>query len=155
MAYRLVVVANRSWRGVRQILCGFLLVVSIDATAMWARLSPAELIERSDLVVTGTLIGQSPVRMGRQDMLLAVIKVDAVYKGATDQSVVFLVLPAAGRPLSSSDLTYRVGQSGLWFLRQRSPEEHGLFLADHPQRFTSPAEASAQLEALRKMRLIK
>ena len=45
------------------------------------------------------------------------------------------MLPAAGRPLSSSDLTYRVGQSGLWFLRQSSPEESGLFL---PGRHSGP-----------------
>jgi len=78
MGYGLVVIANRSWTGVRRILCFLLLVTSVDATAMWARLSPSELIERSDLVVTGTLIGQSPVRMGGQDMLLAVIKVDTL-----------------------------------------------------------------------------
>jgi len=136
----------------RTLLCGFLLVVGLDAAAMWTRLSDSELLERSDLVLTGTLIGQSSVRVAGEDLFLAVIKVDAVFKGAADLSVVFLVLPAPERPISSTDLQYRVGQSGLWFLRQRSAGERGLFLADHPQRFIPSEKASSRIEALRKAR---
>ncbi|MER2518523.1 MAG: hypothetical protein ABTR92_19360 [Candidatus Accumulibacter phosphatis] len=144
-------ISHRSLAWVRPILCCLLLlVVCLDAVAMWARMSESELLERSDLVVSGTLIGHSPVRTAGEDMVLAVIRIDTVYKGAAGQLVAFLVLPAADRPLSSSDLHYRVGQSGLWFLRQRSAAERGLFLADHPQRFTPSASASAQIEFLQK-----
>jgi hypothetical protein len=48
-----------------------LLVVCLDAVAMWARMSESELLERSDLVVSGTLIGHSPVRTAGEDMVLA------------------------------------------------------------------------------------
>jgi hypothetical protein len=136
----------------RTILCCFLLVVGLDAAAMWTRMSESQLLERSDLVLTGTLIGQSPVRVAGEELVLAVIKIDAVYKGAADLSVVFLVLPRPERPISSSDIHYRVGQSGLWFLRQRSAGEQGLFLADHPQRFTPSEKAVPQIEALLKAR---
>ncbi|WP_300336081.1 hypothetical protein [Accumulibacter sp.] len=144
-------ISHRSLAWARPIICCLLLVVCLDVVAMWARMSESELLERSDVVVSGTLIGQSQVRAAGEDMVLAVIKIDTVYKGAAGQSVAFLVLPAADRPLSSSDLHYQVGQSGLWFLRQRSAAERGLFLADHPQRFTPSATASVQIEALRKM----
>jgi len=116
---------------------------------MWARMSDAELLERSAIVVQGSLIGQSPIRTtSGEDLLLGVIKVDAVLKGPGTLTVVFLVLPAPGRPISSSDLVYRVGQSGLWFLRQRSEDETGIYLADHPQRFAPAGSASAQIKAL-------
>ncbi len=115
-------------------------------------MSESELLERSDLVLTGILIGQSSLRVSGETLLLAVIKVDAVYKGPSGLSVVFLALPAADRPIASNDIHYRVGQSGLWFLRQRSVGEQGIFLADHPQRFIPSERASPQIEALLKAR---
>lgn len=151
MAHRLAAIPNHALACARQIFCCLLLLVCLDAAAMWVRMSESELLERSELVVSGTLIGQSAVRTASENMVLAVIKIDTVYKGAAGQSVALLVLPATDRPISSSDLQYRVGQSGLWFLRQRNADERGLFLADHPQRFTPAAKAAAQIDALEKM----
>jgi hypothetical protein len=116
---------------------------------MWERMSDAQLIERSDLVVTGTLIGHSAVRTSAEDLLLGVVQIDKVYKGAAE-TVALIVLPRPDRPISSSDVRFQIGQSGLWFLRLRKADERGIYLADHPQRFTASAQATTQIEALNK-----
>lgn len=136
----------------RAVLLCVLSIVATDVAAMWERMSESELIARSDIVVTGELIGQSPVRVAGEGLILGVIRIDTVYKGPAGLSLAFLILPAADRPISSSDLRYRVGQSGLWFLRQRGDGDRGLYLADHPQRFTPTAQASPLIEALQKAR---
>lgn len=125
-----------------------LLFVAGTVSAMWERMTDAELIDRSDLVVFGTLIGHSALRTATEDLLLGVVRIDRVYKGAAG-GVAFVMLPPP-RPVSSTDLRFSVGQTGLWFLRLRRPDEQGIYLADHPQRFTAAAQAAAQVEALMK-----
>ena len=122
---------------------------------MWARMTDAELVAGSSLIVSGTLIGETQLRLASTDLHAGIVKVDAVHKGDRQTSIVVLALPAApGAPgaqaaRSSSDLTYRTGQAGLWFLRLRSAQEEGVYVADHPQRFTPADQAKAHLMALR------
>jgi hypothetical protein len=122
-----------------------------SSMAMWARLSDAELFDRSDLIVTGTLIGQTRVRIGTADLTVGVIDVKETFKGEPAEIAV-LVLPTRGQPVSSDALPRATGDSGLWYLRLRTPTENGLYVADHPQRFVPAAEAEQAIKDLRRRR---
>jgi len=133
-------------------LCWLALRGIPDASAMWAELSDAELVERSPLIVAGTIVGTTRLGLpaGAGALTVGVIRVDAVYKGSPDGEVVLIALPTP-RPgvWSSGEITYRPGQDGLWFLRPRGQGTAGLYLADHPQRFVERARMDATLERLR------
>ncbi len=136
---------------------GWLILGLVLATAseggMFARYSETELIEKSDLIVVGTLIGTSVLKgspAGRE-MYLGVIKVDEMLKGGTELTVVLLSLPAPGKPISSSDIHFSVGQTGLWFLRLSGSGEAGLYLADHPQRFNRIPGAEETIRSVKKL----
>jgi hypothetical protein len=138
----------------RPVLLAMLLAVTAlppgESLAMWSRLSDAELFERSDLIVTGVLIGRTRIRTGQTDLTVGVIRVQETLKGPA-ANVALLVLPET-RPTASDAIPYDVGASGLWYLRLRGPAEAGLFVADHPQRFVPAAEAQPAIAALRKRR---
>jgi len=125
-------------------------LVAEGALAMWAKYSDDELIRQSDLIVTGTLSGERRIEIEARQIRVGVIKVDRVFKGHSAAEVL-LALPPADRPISSTDLVYRIGQSGLWYLRAQAGHA-GVYLADHPQRFVPMAGAGSQIEALRAMR---
>lgn len=126
-------------------------LVGGEVQAMFARMTDGELFERSELIVTGTLIGSTRLKSGGLDQLVGVIKVDETLKGPP-ATVALIELPTPGRPVSSSDLRFDVGQSGLWYLRLANAGEVGLFAADHPQRFVAAADSRAAVDALRKRR---
>ncbi len=120
---------------------------------MWARLTDAELIAKSDVIVMAELIGQTRVTLppAQAPVSLGVLQVEEVLKGDPHRSLLLLVLPSPKGPQSSSDIFYRKGQRGLWFLRPRKAGAVGLYLADHPQRFLSMSTKHAdQIEAFRK-----
>jgi hypothetical protein len=71
-------------------------------------------------------------------------------KGDQNQTVALLMLPSRSGLALSSIISHEVGQRGLWFLRLRTQQESGLYLADNPQRFVPMAEAAGQIEALKK-----
>ena len=121
------------------------------ADAMWVRLSDAELIEQSDIIVGAELIGHTQLRLApdRPKLTLGVLRVDDVLKGDAGITVALLVLPSPDAPRSSTDLLYRKGQKGLWFLRVRDQKDAGLYLADHPQRFVPVEQAQGRIQALR------
>ncbi len=122
------------------------------AHSMWPELSQMELTEQSNLIVTGSLIGRTAVAFEPEgaNLTLGVIKIDTVLKGDQNQTVALLILPSSSGLVLASIINYEVGQRGLWFLRLRTPQESGLYLADHPQRFVRMAEAAGQIEALKK-----
>ena len=131
-------------------LSALLALAGGNALAMWAApLTDQELIDASEVIVTGTLIGQSRVKTGATDLTLGVVSVEQVFKGGAGR-VVLIALPGPERPISSSDITYKIGQSGLWFLRIRGADERGIYVADHPQRFVASDGAQRQIERLRK-----
>ena len=127
-----------------------LFLVAGSTEAMFVRLSESELLEQSELIVVGELIGRSSVNAGegRAPLVLGVIRVEETLKGGSGVSVAFLALPGGGLA-ASTDLQYRDGQQGLWYLRLRREGEAGIYAADHPQRFVPMAEAAAQIEALK------
>lgn len=123
-----------------------------DADAMWIRLSDAELISTSDLVASAELIGHTSLRVAADHprLVVGVLRVDEVLKGDPGITVALLVLPSSDGPRASTDLVYRKGQRGLWFLRARDEKNAGLYLADHPQRFV-PLHQTARIDALKRL----
>lgn len=119
--------------------------------AMWSQLTGEELFERSDLIVTGTLVGKTRFRSGTTELTVGVIKVQETFKGVPAE-VALLILPTAGQPVASDALPRATGDRGLWYLRLRNPAETGLYVADHPQRFVPAAEAEGAIRELRKLR---
>jgi len=130
------------------------LILSLhDADAMWPELSQMELIEQSNLIVTGSLIGRTAVAVQPEgvNLTLGVIKIETVLKGDENQSVTLLILPSRSGLVLAGIIDYKVGQKGLWFLRLRTSQDHGLYLADHPQRFVPMAKAAGRIDALKKI----
>jgi hypothetical protein len=113
-----------------------LLFSSRMVNAMWVEMSQAELVENSALIVIGKLIGTTEVSTDAQSapLHLGVLQVSDVLKGPSELKTILLLLPDNRKPLSSSDIIYRIDQHGLWFLRTRSGTT-GIYLADSPQRF--------------------
>ena len=120
-----------------------------DSLAMWTRLTDQQLLDGSDVIVTGTLLGQTRVKSGTTDLTLGVVSVEQTFKGSAT-GVVLIALPGPDKPVSSTDITYKAGQSGLWFLRLRGADERGIYVADHPQRFVARQLAQPQIDWLRK-----
>lgn len=119
---------------------------------MWAKLSTTELIEKSDLIVTAELVDQKQITTNQARLVVGLLEVKEVLKGDKSQTVVLLALPSPEGPLSSTDIFYKKGQAGLWFLRKGTTHEEGvIYLADHPQRFLPAENAADQIEAIRKI----
>ena len=120
--------------------------------AMFAASSDDELIQRSSLIVLGTWVGQTELRLQgmAETVALGVISVSETLKGTAGQSLVFVAVPKPGAPRSGSDILYRRGDQGLWLLHSQPGAPTSVYLADHPQRFVSAASASARIETLRK-----
>lgn len=121
--------------------------------AMFVRLSDADLISRSDLIVLGEWMGQSAVgatalgdSAARLD--LGAVAVSDVLKGPAGQTVVFVATPSAEAARTGSDQRHRRGERGLWLLRAMPGAPTGIYLADHPQRFEAEA---ARIDALRRL----
>lgn len=128
-------------------------ILSIPVNALYARFTNEELIERSELIVLATLVGQTSLRAGPDSVLLSVgiLSIDEVVKGDTGESFALLVLHTEGQLMASDTIRHQVGQQGLWFLRQRQ-NSVGLYLADHPQRFeTLTSEARQRLQEIRSL----
>ncbi len=112
---------------------------------MWAKMSLEDLIRSSDLVVLGTLETLGPQRHGRFE--IGKIRIEEVLVGRKDLTEAALLVPASDRDIrSSTDLTHREGQRGLWFLRLQPGSEDMFYLADHPQRW-QPVEALDEVKA--------
>ncbi len=129
-----------------------IIVSPYKANAMWVALTDTELIQQSDIIVIGELIGQTQVMlMACQERLsLGVLQVKEVLKGDKAQTLLLLELPSPEVPRASTDISYKKGQKGLWFLRVRNPGEIGIYLADHPQRFLAIEQMADQIEVFQK-----
>jgi hypothetical protein len=119
---------------------------------MWVRLSDAELVAQSDIIVVATLGEIRPTSGDGSSRNVGVLDIRQVLKGTAGLDEARLALPSADQPLSSTDIHYKTGQAGLWFLRQLPAAGGGtVYSADHPQRFVPEEEASARMPALRKL----
>lgn len=130
-----------------------LCLFSLEGHTMWAKMTEAQLLEYSPLIITGELLGESEVRgmVSNEAVNLGVIRVDKVLKGKVEGSLVFLALPSRVQPRSSSMIDYQVGAKGLWYLRHRS-EGDTIYLADHPQRFVDESVMNEKMSNLQPQR---
>ncbi len=119
--------------------------------AMWAKMSYTELIEKSVVVLIGEMIGQNEVALpsDQSHRCISVLKVDEVLKGDKDQTVIFLLMLC--KVLKSDDIIFKKGRKGVWFLRLRSNEEQGIYIADNPQRFVTSEKAKNDLTEIRRI----
>jgi hypothetical protein len=118
-----------------------------NATAMFARLTDEELVEKSEMIVVGELIGRELIGASPNARTLGVIRIEQTLKGAPTATIAFLALPPAMALQKSDDIMHRDGQRGLWFLRAGS--DRGVYVADHPQRFVPMDQADVQIDAVR------
>src|SRR5439155_1402141 len=98
---------------------------------MWAKLSDAELVEQSAAIVVAELVGETRMALpgGRGELRLGVLRIDERFKLPADSESVshlLLVLPDAAKPRTGEDLSFRLGQKGVWFLREREAGSAGL-----------------------------
>ncbi len=128
-----------------------LMFVWSGVNAMWARLSDAQLVETSSMIVVATFAKTSTVSSGGRTQTVGVIEIDTVLKGDLGTMTIWLNVPQPETPISSSDIIYRIGQKGLWFLRSLEPKSAAIFAADHPQRFVPFAIAGPRIEDVRKL----
>jgi len=107
-----------------------------------ARMTLEELVDRSDLIVVGQLAAIAPLPSSSSD--LGTIRVEEVLlaKGKPAEPVreAGLVLPSTRGLRSSDQVFYKVGQRGIWFLRNAPGTAPGEYLADDPQRLVAEAD---------------
>ena len=127
-----------------------LLLLCANAGAMWAELTPEQLIDQSQLIATGEVIGTTRMRLAAEgvDTYLAVLRLDKVYKGDSKRVIAHVVIPAPTPGLHSTVITYTTGQAGLWYMRLRAADDRGIYLADHPQRFVRTDRMEKALHGL-------
>ena len=121
------------------------------ALALWARMTEAELVQQSELVVVGEWSGDAPRPLpGAPARAVGRIAVTEVWKGPPGLKTVQVVVPAPDAPQASDAITYGRGDRGLWLLRPW-PGGAGLYAADHPQRFVREGRDAALVKTLREL----
>lgn len=120
---------------------------------MWAQLTDDDLIRTSDLIVLGEWAGQASTLHRGQPVGgdIGVVTVTEVLKGLPGTAIALVAVASARGPRSSSDITFKRGDRGLWLLRRHAGGPIDLFAADHPQRFVSSASGEARIATLRRM----
>ncbi len=123
-------------------LLAALLLGGGDASASSARFTLPELIEHSDVIARGTLVGfeRVPDPYDAGTIRAGIIRIDLLLKGPVELDRFRLILPQPGEPAAGASTDFRQGDTGLWFLR-RVDASGQLYAADHPQRFVSTTSA--------------
>ncbi len=137
-----------SMRNPATIIAGLILLVTTAAEAMWTRLSNEELIDGSQVIVGATLQAGKDNLLELEGILVGTLRISRVYRGQVDGGWIYLKLPSKGEPISSNDLFYRDGQTGIWFLKEIESGS-GIFYLDHPQRLWPLQREPLLLELLK------
>lgn len=125
-----------------------LLLAQPNALGMFVKMSDEQLLDDSSVIVVAEFIGYSDLELGPagRSTRLGVLKRSVTLKGETTQTIFLIKLASPNAPISSTDLNYKSGDTGLWFL---SPTDvKGVFQCNHPQRFVSSAGSPERYEAL-------
>lgn len=133
------------------VLLSIVLTPSI-ALASWIKLSPEELVGQSKFAVIGEFIGTTRIstQLANKILIVGVIKVESVLAGPVQDDFVLIAIRRAGAPLVSSTINFKKGQTGLWLLKQYSPDNTALYSAHHPQQFT-PSSDTDTINHLKKL----
>ena len=117
-------------------------VLTGGAFASWAGMTMAELVDASDVVVVGEVVDVRPALSLSEegvDKDIGRVSVREVLSGGIVDDEVMVLFPSERAKVRTSvDITYKVGQKGVWFLRKKPASAKGqvksIYLADHPQR---------------------
>ncbi|MEK6758816.1 MAG: hypothetical protein AABY51_03515 [Deltaproteobacteria bacterium] len=122
------------------VLSGAVFADAVDAS--WAGMTMDELVDGSDAIIVGEVVDVMPdpasltEGTGRD---IGVVRVTEVISGGNIDAEVMVLFPSEKAKVRASvDITYKVGNKGVWFLRKKTGSDKGkaatLYLADHPQR---------------------
>jgi hypothetical protein len=122
-----------------------LVLAGADCPASSARFTLPELIDRSEVIALGTVVGfeRAPDPYGSGEVRVGLIGIDRLLKGPAGLDWVRLLLPPPGGPAAGAAVEHGAGETGLWFLRLVDCSAR-VFAADHPQRF-APADMAERL----------
>lgn len=118
--------------------------------ASWAGMTMDELVDGSDIVIVGEVVDVRPAPAAEGAGIdIGTLSVKELLSGGLAGADVKVLFPSErARVKTSVDISYKVGQSGVWFLRKK-PVAKGqaatFYLADHPQRLMG----MEQLETVR------
>lgn len=118
------------------VILAVLQAVPAATHASFLKLSPGELLARSQLVATGQLLGITPLRVSGdgETLRVGILRLERVFRGPEQRTTLIVLPPEEPKVVSSDRVDYSVGASGLWYLRRYRDDSRGLYLADHPQR---------------------
>lgn len=122
------------------VLSGTVFADGVDAS--WAGLTMDELVDGSDAIVVGEVVDVRPAPASLAEGTgrdIGVVRVTEVISGSSIDAEVMVLFPSERAKVRTSvDITYKVGNKGVWFLRKKTGSDNGkaasLYLADHPQR---------------------
>jgi hypothetical protein len=122
-----------------------------SAQAMWVRMTDADLVESSQLIVVATYTGRAEVTLEEDGKVIyrGVLDVDDTLKGDRQDVVYIMLSLPEGMPHKSDDVYFLAGQKGLWFLRKDS-QHTGIYQIDNPQHFI-PERAKSRIDSLIKL----
>lgn len=134
-------------------LLGALLASSSAALAMWTALSDCELVDSSELIVNAefvnTLGSDELTRLNFKTDIkgLGILRIHKTYKGTVELTNIYVSQPSASAPISSSDIFFNKGQTGIWFLTKKKGSSDLIYYANHPQRYW-PNNTEKDIEAV-------
>lgn len=120
--------------------------------AMWAKMTDAELVESSRLIVMATYKGRADANLKVDGGIshLGALEVSNTLKG-DQREVIYLQLPRSDGILrKSDDMVFHPGQKGLWFLREIDHEQ-GIYIVDNPQRFVPEEKLDNRMDSILKL----
>ena len=109
-----------------------------NVQAMWAKMSDCELINNSVLIVQAEFVGKAKVQLSNYltPTEAGVLKVSKVFKGKVELADILIDQPkSSSGVISSSDIIYKKGQKGVWFLAEGKDTDSGIYYANNPQLF--------------------
>ena len=126
-------------------------LLPIGSSAMWARMTDAELIKQSNLIVKATYIGSTTISVDKKKLHLGVLHIEDTLKG-NQQGVVFIRLGSTtkGFPKKSDEISFKLNQKGMWFL-EKNIEQEGVYIINRPDRFIPEEQFKNRLPALFKL----
>lgn len=134
------------------LFCMTVLSVAVYAglsDASWAGMTMDELVDGSDIVIAGEVVDVRPAPAAEGEGIdIGTVSVKELLSGGLAGADVKVLFPSErGRIKTSVDISYKVGQSGVWFLRKKpvAKGQAAFYLADHPQRLMG----MEQLETVR------
>lgn len=131
---------------------GILLLVLVPSSsyAMWAGIPDTQLV-KSPLIVKARYIGTTTLTLNKKQLQLGVLKVTETLKGnKQDVVLIRLRISSANSPRSSNEISFQLGQKGMWFL-ERDNQRKGVYEIKHPQRFIPEQQFKKRLPALLKL----